>query len=429
MNSSNATKTDLAEFIAIANDISSDTDEEIEESLLAAREQRLDPTEMKRLRSRVVSVMTAGAAGEAAATSDSEPTSHIKGGWGPVSSGTEPRTLFASWATRMPHSRLALVALIVIALPCVGYLASSVGTSAGVHEPRHTIVFGSENHSYDNLFAHSFPNHLVYVNGSAEGFSFNVAHSGKSAGNAANSGQMNQSGQKAGTSSGSEDIIQTDDLTIRVKPETAENAAGTAQNIASSEGGRVVSQTRQGTNSVVSMTVSVPSRNFSKTLTKLRNIGIVEYENLSSQDVGLQVVNLGAKIQNYQSQRAILLALFNKAKTVSATIRVQQVLSNVQSQIDQLQSQARYLAGRISQATISMTFVTHKPAAAAPVKKPANPLIHALSNAGTATTNVVTGVIVLIGYALPLAILGLLGFGIFALVQRRRSPRGSVAHP
>ena len=128
----------------------------------------------------------------------------------------------------------------------------------------------------------------------------------------------------------------------------------------------------------------------------------------------MQVANLGAKIQNYQSQRAILLALFNKATTVKSAISVQQVLSNVQSQIDQLQSQQRYLASRISQAAISITFVTHKPSTPLPVKKSSttNPVVKAIERAGTATINVVAGVILLIGYALPLAILGLIGWGI-----------------
>ena len=416
MDASRRTRADLTDLITRAQEISSDRDEDVEEALRAGREERIDAGATKLLQSRVVRVMSLGAAGK-----DDPDVPR-------AAEAVRPAPARPRWM-HLPYRALAIAALIAIGLPLLGYLVSAPERGTATPNGKHVQVFPKDNQAINTgkmNQAGSFPNHLVTVTGSSintDDFAWGEARQG-------DLGRNSKTGsQKPGSSSGLTDIIQTDNLTIRVKPKTAESAAGKAAGFAAGVRGRVVAQTHQGTNSVVTMTVSVPSGAFYKVLRQLRAMGAVEYEDLSSQDVGLQVANLGAKIQNYQSQRAILLALFNKATTVKSTISVQQVLSNVQSQIDQLQSQQRYLASRISQAAISITFVTHKPSTPLPVKKSSttNPVVKAIERAGTAAINVVAGVILLIGYALPLAILGLIGWGILVLVRRRVSARHSVA--
>jgi len=55
-----------------------------------------------------------------------------------------------------------------------------------------------------------------------------------------------------------------------------------------------------------------------------------------------------------------------------------------------------------------------------PSPRPAPLLVSALKRAGAGTLNVVGGVIVVLGYTIPVGLLGALGYGAWRLTRRRR---------
>ena len=223
------------------------------------------------------------------------------------------------------------------------------------------------------------------------------------------------------------DIIRTAGLTIKVGHKQAQKQTGKAAVIAAGLGGYVVDTSSGGKNSPVTITMRVPSQNFYKALGQLRKLGSVESNSISGQDVTLQVVDLHARLVSLQAQRARLLQLFAKAKTVGQTITVQNVLSNVQYQIQETQGQINYLANRVSYSTITVMFLPKgsKHAAAS------STIGNAFGKAGKAIIDVIAGAIIVVGVALPFLGFALIAYGVFLLGRRlvgRRKPAMAAPH-
>jgi Domain of unknown function (DUF4349) len=227
-------------------------------------------------------------------------------------------------------------------------------------------------------------------------------------------------------------IIKTADLTLKVGHKKAVATSNDAAGIAGGLGGYVSYRTNYNHNTDIELEVRVPAQSFDFALKQIRALGSVVSESDNTQDVSLRVVDLGARLKNLEAQRNTLVSLFAKAKTVADTIRVQQVLSNVQGQVEQTQAQMRYLDNQTALATISLSIQTkaahhHHHHHVAP-----NKIGTAFGSAGNGIVSVVAGTIVAVGYALPLAAIMFLGYGAFALARRVylwRSGRRVVSSP
>jgi hypothetical protein len=435
MNESIQLKNDLFRLIRHAQNVASYVDEEVDEALLASREQRLDPDESIRLQSRVLAVMRKGSSGGRPTSkrpAQASPAARIR-----RSLSLRPRlprmpALLAGATIVSRHRGLAFVGVTVLLTPILGYAASGLRPNVG-GQLSHVVIVMKENHSADNLFR-KLP---AAINHSGLSASKGAIDAGRMTGFGLGPGDdapdtaspnhlVTVSGASSDTtpnpSSVDSNVIRIDRLMILVKPKTAASFATQVSNFASDVGGTTVSQTRSGGGSNVTITITVPQSTFRSTLRRIYPLGKkVESENLTTENVGLEETNLGAQLRNYQGQRLVLLALFNKATNVAATIHVQQVLSSVQSQIDQLQAQIRYLGTQTATSKITVAFVTTHPKPVVVKHTPAKngPVAKAFSDAGAAATNVFTGLIVLLGYALPVAVVALILFGIYAVIRRR----------
>lgn len=231
----------------------------------------------------------------------------------------------------------------------------------------------------------------------------------------------------AGTNSSSlpSNIIQTANLTLKVGHKQAFRATRRAVDIAQGLHGYVAYRDSLNHDSTVNLQVRVPASSFLFALKQLRSLGQVKVEDDSTQDVGLQVVDLSARLKNLETQRDQLLRLFGKAKSVADTIRIERVLSNVQGEVEQTQARMRYLNNQTQLGTISLTiqartFKHHKPRLTS-----ANAIGNAFGTAGNGIVNVVAGAIVTVGYALPLAFFMFVGYGLFLLGRRIYRRRGN----
>jgi len=102
--------------------------------------------------------------------------------------------------------------------------------------------------------------------------------------------------------------------------------------------------------------MGVPSSNFENTLNYLRKMGIkVLDENLSGQDVSAEYTDLKSRLGNLEATAARVRAFLDEAKTVEESLRVNQTLSELEGQIEQIKGQMKYYEGRAAYSTITLT--------------------------------------------------------------------------
>ena len=155
-------------------------------------------------------------------------------------------------------------------------------------------------------------------------------------------------------------------------------------------------------------------------MTELKQLGKVRSATEGGEDITRQLIDLNARLVNLQAQRRVLLGLMNKATTVAASILVENQLSQVQGEIEQLSGQLRYLNDRADFGTITLSMTTA--VAPPPAPQHASALWQALTRSVDAAQSVVTAVIVGAGFVIPIALL----IGLVAILARRFWP-GLVA--
>jgi hypothetical protein len=227
-------------------------------------------------------------------------------------------------------------------------------------------------------------------------------------------------------------VIKTATLDLRVRHGRFGRAMTAAANLAERFGGYVSRQTSFGTRiHDGTLVMRVPARRFEAAREAVERLGRPTNEVVSGRDVTRQLVNLGARLGNLESQQRALRALMRRAVTVSDTIRVQGVLQGVELQIEEIQGELNYLHDRTAMSTISIA--VHEAGARPAPPQHASAIWKDGERAAHAATAVVGAVIVGAGYVIPLAILALLAVlvGRLAapwaapLAARRRTPAGT----
>jgi hypothetical protein len=227
-------------------------------------------------------------------------------------------------------------------------------------------------------------------------------------------------------------VIKTATLDLRVRHGRFGRAMTAAANLAERFGGYVSRQTSFGTRiHDGTLVMRVPARRFEPAREAVEKLGRPTNEVVSGRDVTRQLVNLGARLGNLESQQRALRALMRRAVTVSDTIRVQGVLQGVELQIEEIQGELNYLHDRTAMSTISIA--VHEAGARPAPPQHASAIWKDGARAAHAATAVVGAVIVGAGYVIPLAILALLAVlvGRLAapwaapLAARRRTPAGA----
>ncbi len=131
-----------------------------------------------------------------------------------------------------------------------------------------------------------------------------------------------------------------------------------------------------------SMTLRVPVASFETLLAFVQKLGTATSVTTSGQDVTSQYVDLQARIQSLQDARTQYQQILAKATTISDILSVEQQLSTLQTQIEQLQGQLNVLDNSATYSSLSVT-VTEKAAggAAAPARRPPGGLSRAWQHA------------------------------------------------
>jgi hypothetical protein len=212
-------------------------------------------------------------------------------------------------------------------------------------------------------------------------------------------------------------VIKNAELRVKLRADRFRAAFSDAVSIAEANGGFVADSQTSGSEdegASGSLTIRVPSDRFDAARTSLSELGELESETISGQDVTGQLTDLEARLRNLRAQEEALRTLMGKAVNVGETMQVQQQLFSIREQIEQLAAQQAQLTDAVSLATLRLSL--YEPGASfRPDDREPTSLADALERAVDAAVTVVGALVIGLGFVLPLALLALLAW----LVWRR----------
>jgi hypothetical protein len=215
-------------------------------------------------------------------------------------------------------------------------------------------------------------------------------------------------------------IIKTADVSVEVPSDEFRTAMQDITATAGRFGGFVVSTSTAGDDSRHgAIVLRVPSVDFESALASIEDLGKVESEQVSGEDVTQEFVDLEARLRNLKAQESVLLGLMKEAQTIPASIRVQNSLSSVQLDIEQIQGRINFLEDRASMSTIAVDVTEH----GAPVPTEPGLLAKAWGHAVDVTQAIVYAVVVSLGFIVPIGLMVGLVYLALRLGMRSLRPR------
>ena len=209
-------------------------------------------------------------------------------------------------------------------------------------------------------------------------------------------------------------IIQTASLSIEVKDFQASSEAVVdiveRSNGFISDSHSYVTDTGRKRGSI---TIRTPADRFIAVIDEIACVGDVKSKDTSGEDVTEEYIDLTARLNNSERQEQRLLEILDMANNTKEVLEVEREIWRVRTEIERLTGRIKYLENRVELATISVSL--YEP----------EPITHswgirdAIRSAFGGFVSVIRGLIILVGYALPILIL--VGFG--WLVKTKLMPR------
>lgn len=213
-------------------------------------------------------------------------------------------------------------------------------------------------------------------------------------------------------------VVKTATLGVEVKKGAFGDAFSRAASIAATNGGFVSSSTsRLGSGMLV---VRVPAEKFDETRRQLAGLGKVTEEQIQGVDMSGSLADLEARLRNLSAQEQAIRLIMDKAKTIGETIQVQDQLTQVREQIERLTAEQARLNDSVALSTLTVS--VSEPGAAVDNGDERSPLADSFAKAVDGAQLVVGGLIVSLGYLLPLAVVAWMVWLVLS-VRSRRSQR------
>ena len=173
------------------------------------------------------------------------------------------------------------------------------------------------------------------------------------------------------------------------------------------------------------MTFKIPADKFEGVRSSLAEIGKVLNQHISADDITNQYYDADTRLKNWQAEEQRYLDILRQAKSVNDILSVENSLSNIRMQIEQLKGQLKLWDNEVAYSTIQVQLQT-KPNPVR-VNEPWQPISwhttwqaakNAVLKTISASWNFLNYLVVGLGYALPFLILG--GAGYLGYRQWRR---------
>ncbi|HVG97668.1 MAG TPA: DUF4349 domain-containing protein, partial [Chloroflexota bacterium] len=173
------------------------------------------------------------------------------------------------------------------------------------------------------------------------------------------------------------------------------------------------------------LTLKVPAADFDAAMDRLRALGTPLSEQVSTQEVTEEYVDLDAQVRSLEAVEAQYLRLLERAQRIEEILPLQQRVTEVRTQIDRLKGRMNLLQRRADLSTVSVNLTL--PARAgdpfgAGEPRPVRTLRLALAGLGASLVGLLDVAIYLLVYLLPLAVVA----GAFFFWRRGRRPAPSA---
>lgn len=216
-------------------------------------------------------------------------------------------------------------------------------------------------------------------------------------------------------------IIRNGSMSIQLPKDDFSKGFAAVTRIAKNNGGFVLSSQirgqRRGT-----LVLRIPAKRFDDAMVALRGVGLVQAQSITGKDVTAQYIDLKARLQNAIGQRTVLRNLMAQATTIRETITVQNRLSQVELEVERIQGQLNFIDDQVAEATVRVELHEEDAAQLQQTDEVENPSLGgAWDRSIQGFLNVVSAVVIGLGYLLPLAALALIIWLITAAVRRRRA--------
>ena len=146
-------------------------------------------------------------------------------------------------------------------------------------------------------------------------------------------------------------IIRDGSMSIQVPKDDFSKGFAAATRIAQNNGGFVLSSQTRGQRRGT-LVLRIPAKRFDDAMLALRAIGVVQAQSITGKDVTAQYIDLKARLQNAIGQRTVLRNLMAQATTIQETITVQNRLSQVELEVEQIQGQLNFIEDQVAEATV-----------------------------------------------------------------------------
>ncbi|MGJ3250871.1 MAG: DUF4349 domain-containing protein [Elainellaceae cyanobacterium] len=153
-------------------------------------------------------------------------------------------------------------------------------------------------------------------------------------------------------------LIKRAELAIRV--ESVEQSIEQARAIAQQQQGDVVQlrdqlPSRAAAPQTASLTLRIPQLNLDAALTALSDLGQLQQQTITTEDVSNQLVDYQARLRNLRKQEELLLDIMERSGGVGDVLQVARELSSVRSTIEQIDAQLSDLQDRVAYSTITIS--------------------------------------------------------------------------
>jgi glycine cleavage system regulatory protein len=188
---------------------------------------------------------------------------------------------------------------------------------------------------------------------------------------------------------------------------------------------------RDGEQTRATLSLRVPSAQLTQTLAAVRRLAVrVQSENVSSQEVTQEYMDLGAQLRNDEAAevelRQLMTEIRQRAKKAQDVLEIHEQLRTIRASIEQTKGRMLYLSQMSSYSTINLELVPD--AIAKPVVEPGWQPLVAVKDAGRALVGMLQSLTVsaiwIVVYVLPLLALFALGMAILwrlLVVFKRRT--------
>lgn len=113
---------------------------------------------------------------------------------------------------------------------------------------------------------------------------------------------------------------------------------------------------------VATIAMRIPVAQFSHVHDSVRGLGEIVHDEVQSQDVGMEFVDIEARQRNLQREEAVISGLYARGGRIDDVLQVERELARVRGEIEQAQGRLRYLTDQVSLSTLSITLTPRRPA-------------------------------------------------------------------